>query len=143
MCYASVRHHRYSVTDVTVQITNKLKTLTLMTGEFNGYCSQYYTLTQLLAKQNDYLANLLANAQTYTTQTSVSKIDGILKHYRKIHNTKTRIDEIITQLQEVEQTILMIMQYFDIPAGTILTAAIVDEVEFEIWADDNDSVQVR
>src|SRR6202012_4649132 len=73
-------------------LTNYFTNFNLMTGEFNSYCSQYYTLTQLLIKQNDYLKTHLAKAPTYNGQTSVNEIDDILKHYRKIHRAKTGID---------------------------------------------------
>lgn len=108
-----------------------------MTGEFNGYCSQYYTLTLLLEEQEERLSKLLNNAPMYTGQTTLNEVDAILKHYRKLQQVQARIEELTGELQKTEQTILMIMEYLDIPHNTMLTGEIPEKVAFEIWADDN------
>lgn len=114
-----------------------------MTGEFNGYCSHYYTTTQLLEEQEERLNKLLNNAPMYTGQTTLNEVDTILKHYRKIELIQTKIEELTEELEKTGQTILMVMQYLDIQPHTVLTGQIPEQVEFEIWADTNDTMYTR
>jgi hypothetical protein len=114
-----------------------------MNGEFNGYCCRYYNLKQLLDEQNEYLIDLLNNSPLYAGQTSINEIDDILKYYRKVQRVKARLDDTVDAMQNTERTILMIMQHFEIPPGTVLNGEVPEEVEFEIWADDTDAIHVR
>ncbi|MEO6849691.1 MAG: hypothetical protein ABI203_04110 [Mucilaginibacter sp.] len=114
-----------------------------MNGEFNGFCSHYYTLTQILAQQDEYLENLLNHAMHYAGQTRLSDLDDIIKCYRKIQRAKERRDKTFDDLQTTQQTILYLMQYFNIAPGTVLTGEVTDEVEFEIWEFEADTLHVK
>jgi hypothetical protein len=111
-----------------------------MNGEFNGYCSHHYTLTQQLAEQQEYLNNLLDNALPYTGQTNISEIDALIKSYRKIQKVKARVDDTLEEIRKTERTILMIMEHFGIPRCTRLVGEVIEEVLFEIWADETDAI---
>ena len=114
-----------------------------MNGEFNGYCSHYYNLTQLLAEQQEHLSTLLDNALPYTGQTNVSELDAIIKCHRKIQRAKVRVDSIVDELQKTERIILLVMQYFGIPPGTRLVGEVIEQLLFEIWADDTDAIHTK
>ena len=111
-----------------------------MNGEFNGYCSRHYNLTQQLAEQQEYLNNLLDKALPYAGQTNISEIDALLNSYRKIQKVKARVDDTLDELRKTERTILMIMQHFDISPHTRLVGEVIDEILFEIWADETDAI---
>jgi len=114
-----------------------------MNGEFNGYCSHYYNLTEQLAQQQEHLSNLLDNALPYTGQTTLSELDAIIKCHRKIHRAKARVDDTLVELEKTERTILMIMQYFGIPPCTALAGEVIEQLLFEIWADETDTVHTK
>ena len=114
-----------------------------MNGEFNGYCSQYYNLTQLLAEQQEHFNTLLDNALPYTGQTNISELDAIIKCNRKIQKAKKRADDTADELQKTERTILMIMEYFGIPPQTVLVGEVTEQFLFEIWADETDTVHIE
>jgi hypothetical protein len=114
-----------------------------MNGEFNGYCSRYYNLTQLLAEQQEQFNTLLDNALPYTGQTNLSELDAIIKCNRKIQRAKARVDDTIVKLNETERTILLIMEYFGIPPHTVLFGEVPEMLLFEIWADDSDTIHIQ
>ena len=114
-----------------------------MNGEFNGYCSQYYNLTQLLAEQQEHFNTLLDNALPYTGQTNINELDAIIKCNRKIQKAKARAENTFDELRNTEHTILMIMQYFGIPPHTVLVGEVPEKLLFEIWADDSDTVHIK
>jgi hypothetical protein len=111
-----------------------------MNGEFNGYCSRHYTLTEQLAEQQEHLKSLLDNALPYNGQTNLSEIDALIKSYRKIQRVKARVDDTQEEIRKTERTIQMVMQYFDIPPRTRLVGEVIDEILFEIWADETDAI---
>jgi len=114
-----------------------------MNGEFNGFCSQYYNLTQLLAEQQEHFNTLLDNALPYTGQTNINELDAIIKCNRKIQKAKKRADDTADELRNTEHTILMVMEYFGIPPYTRLTGEVTEQLLFEIWADDSDTVHIK
>jgi len=111
-----------------------------MTGEFTDWCSHYYQLTTLLAVHDEHLKNLLDNAPPYSGQSSLSDLDAIISHNREVHAAKAKVDKTVKELIATGQTILKIMQYFEIPPRTMLTGEIPGELEYEIWANENDQV---
>jgi hypothetical protein len=113
-----------------------------MNGEFNGYCSHYYRLTQLLEEREANFRHLLANALPYTGQTNLSELDAIIQCNREVQKAKADAEKTAADMREIESIIMMIMHYFEIPAGTKLKGEITDELEFEIWADDNDILYI-
>jgi hypothetical protein len=114
-----------------------------MNNEFNGYCSRHYTLTDLLATQQEHLNNLFNNAPPYTGQTNLAEIDALIKCYRKIQRAQDRIDNTRASLRETERIILMVMQYFGIPPRTVLIGEVIEQLQFEIWADEGDTVYTK
>ena len=111
-----------------------------MNGEFNGFCSRYYLLTQQLDEEQAYLQKFLDNAPFYQGETQLSEIDYIIKYYRKTQAVKATVDKTMDKLNETASAILYLMRYFNIPSGTRLYGVIEDEVEFAIWADETDQV---
>jgi hypothetical protein len=108
-----------------------------MTTEFSAYCSQYYHLTKLLSERDERFKNLLDNAPPYTSQSNLSDLDAIISYNRKVQAVKAKADKTFKELTETGRTILMIMQYFEIPPRTVLTGEIPGELEYEIWANEN------
>jgi len=96
-----------------------------------------------MTEQDEYLKNLLDNAPLYNGQTNLNEIDDIIKYYRKAQKAKARLDATTDQLYKTEQTILMIMKHFNIPSRTRLVGEIIEEILFEIWADETDRLHVR
>jgi len=111
-------------------------------SEFTTYCNRYYELMQLLAKQQQRFKRLSDNAPLYSGQTNLSEVDAIIGYYRDVQIAKAKIEETFNHVRATERYILMIMRHFEIPPGTILTGEIPDELEYEIWADGNDTLYI-
>jgi len=111
-----------------------------MTGEITAWCSQYYQLTKLFSERNEHFKNLLDNAPPYTRQRSLSDLDVIISYNRKVQAAKAKADKTFKDLTETGRTILKMMQYFEIPPRTVLTGEIPGELEYEVWANENDDV---
>ncbi|MDB4905076.1 MAG: hypothetical protein JWQ63_4357 [Mucilaginibacter sp.] len=114
-----------------------------ITGEFTAYCNRYYELTKLLSKREEHLKNLLDNAPLYCGQTSLSEVDAIISYYRTVQAAKAKAEKTFYDMKETERFILMIMRYFEIPPGTVLTGVIPGELEYELWADENDALYIN
>jgi len=113
-----------------------------MTGEFTMYGNHYYKLTLLLSKREERLQNLLNNAPCYCGQTRLSDIDAIISYYRDVQAYKAKKDKTFDNMMATERIILKIMRHFEIPPGTVLTGEIPNELEYEIWADENDAIYI-
>lgn len=113
-----------------------------MTGEFTSYCNRYYELTKLLSRREERFNNLLANAPLYCGQTSLSEVDAIISYYRTVQAAKAKTDKTLDDMRQTERFILMIMRHFEIPPGTVLTGEIPGELEYELWADENDALYI-
>jgi len=111
-------------------------------NEFTHYCSRYYKLTQLLNKRITRLADLLANVPLYRGETSLTDIDAIITYYRDIEERKKKADQTATDLKTTGKIILTIMEHFEIPPYTALTGQIPDEVEYEIYADETQTLHI-
>ena len=86
---------------------------------------------------------LLANALPYTGQTDVSELDAIISCNREIQKAKAEADDGKAAMHQTGRTILNIMAYFEIAAGTILTCEIPGEFELQVWADEDHTIQCR
>jgi len=113
-----------------------------MEAEFTTVCTRYYKLTQLLSKRRERLRNLLNDAPTYTGQTNLADIDALISYYRNVQACKTKTDETQKELEATKQTVLTIMQYFEIAPGTVLTGEMPGILEFQIWAERNDDLYI-
>ncbi|MBV8391093.1 MAG: hypothetical protein JO080_14910 [Mucilaginibacter sp.] len=113
-----------------------------MNGEFTGFCSQYYNLTERLAKENAYLQKFLDNAPFYKGETQLSEIDYILKYYRKTQEVNMAVVKTMDDLNKTAKTILAIMRHFEIPSGTVLHGVVEEEAEYDIWADESSQVHI-
>jgi hypothetical protein len=113
-----------------------------MTGEFTAYCNHYYELTKLLSAREERFKNLLNNAPLYCGQTSLSEADAIISYYRKVQTAKAQMDNTFDDLTETGRLILMIMRYFEMPPGTVLTGEIPGELAYELWANENDALHI-
>ena len=111
-----------------------------MTGELAAYSICYYRLSKLFSEQNERFQNLLQAAPPYTGQSSISDLDVIITSNRKVQAAKAKADKTFKDLTETGHTILKMMQYFEIPPRTVLTGEIPGELEYEIWANENDDV---
>jgi hypothetical protein len=111
-----------------------------MEGEFTNYCSSYYRLTELLDAQETRFQSLLENALPYAGQTHLNELDAILHCNRKIQKAFADVNDTVSTMHETERTILQIMRYFELTPNTKLTCVIPGELEFEIWADEQDVV---
>jgi hypothetical protein len=113
-----------------------------MNGEFNGICSYYYRLTQLLDERETNFRDLLDNAKPYNGETNLSELDAMIQYNRGVLKAKTDAEKTASDMRETERIILLIMQYFEIPPGTKLKGEVIEELEFEIWADENDAIYI-
>jgi hypothetical protein len=111
-----------------------------MTGEFTAYCNQYYQLTTQLDADDEHFKTLLANAPPYTGQSYLTDLDDIISYNRTVHAAKAKVDKTYKEWKETAQTILKIMEYFEIPPRTWLTGIIPGELEYEIWANEKGDV---
>jgi hypothetical protein len=114
-----------------------------MTGEFTAYCNHYYDLTQQLTAREGRFKNLLDNVPLYCGQTSLSEVDDIISYYRQVQAAKAKVDETCDEMRETERAILMFMQHFEMPTGTVLTGEIPGELQYEIWANENDTLYIN
>lgn len=112
-------------------------------GEFTAYCNKYYRLTVKLAEQEESLAKMLSDAPAYTGQTRLIEIDAIIRYYREVQAANAEAKATAGYLADTGKTIRSIMAYFEIPPGTILTGEIPGELEYAIWAADDDNVYIR
>ena len=114
-----------------------------MPSEFIAHCNRYYEFTKLLAKREERFKNLLDNAPLYCGQTSLNEVDTIISYYRMVQAAKAKIEKSLDDMKETGRVILMIMRHFEIPPGTLLTGEIPGELEYEIWADENDALYIN
>jgi hypothetical protein len=114
-----------------------------MTGEFTSWCTHYYRLTKLFLQHNERINKLLADAPPYTSQRNLSDLDAIISYNRKVQAVKAKADKTFKHLTETGRTILKVMQYFEIPPHVVLTGEIPGELEFEIWANENDALFIN
>jgi hypothetical protein len=113
-----------------------------MNGEFNRICSYYYRLTRLLEEREAHFNHLLENALPYKGQTELSELDAIIQYNREVQKARADTEKTAADIRETERIILMIMQYFEIPPFTKLKGEVSEELEFEIWADNNDALYI-
>ena len=113
-----------------------------MTGELTAYCNHYYQLSKLLSKREERLSNLIDNAPFYCGQSSLSEVDAIISYYRNAQAVKAKVDKTLADMKETAGTILVIMRHFGIPPGTVLTGEIPGELEYELWADEDEAVHI-
>jgi len=111
-----------------------------MTHEFTTTCTQYYHLTKQLSEQDERFKTLLDNAPPYTGQRSLSDLDAIITHNRKVQAAKAKVDKTFKAWKEAARTILKMMEYFEIPPRKVLTGIIPGELEYEVWANEKDQV---
>jgi hypothetical protein len=113
-----------------------------MESEFTNFCSHYYELTLQLEESEAHFHYLLANALPYSGQTNLNELDAIIECNREVQEAKTLADNIVECMRGTESNILKIMQYFEIPPHTKLQGEIPGDVQFEIWADENDTIHI-
>jgi hypothetical protein len=111
-----------------------------MEGEFTNFCKRYYELLLQVEEKEMRFLNLLDNALPYTGQTDVSELDAIIHCNRRIQKVRSTADDVIEAKQETEDTILKILEYFEIPPNTRLTCEVPGEYELKVWADDENTV---
>jgi len=92
--------------------------------------------------REEHLNELLAKAPLYIGEMCISNIDAIIRYYRNAQAVKAEVDNIYKQILETERNILLIMRHFEIPPGTVLYGEIPFELEYEIWADENDQLTI-
>jgi len=114
-----------------------------MTGEFTSHCNHYYELTEQLTAREEHFKNLLDNTPLYCGQTSLSEVDEIISYYRQVQAAKAKVDETCDEMRETERAILIYMRHFEMPPGTALTGEIPGELEYEIWANENDTIYIN
>src|ERR1700744_632778 len=111
-----------------------------MEGEFTNYCKQYYELLQQVEEKEHRFIDLLDNALPYNGQSNIAELDAILKCNRRIIKAHNPLEGIIEAKQETEDTILKILEYFEIPANTRLTCEVPGLYELIVWADEEKTV---
>jgi hypothetical protein len=111
-------------------------------GEFTAYCNRYHKLTRLLAAREERLTTQLDNAPLYSGQTNLSEVDAIIAYYRQTQADKEKVDKTAYDLKETGRFILMIMQHFEIPPGTVLTGEIPGQLGYEISADEHNALHI-
>lgn len=114
-----------------------------MTGEFTAACTGYYRLEERLAAREQRFQQLLAAALPYTGQTLLSELDAIIACNREVQQALADVEETQAQLRETQCLILKMMRYFEIPPNTRLIGEIPGELEFELWADEQDNIHCR
>lgn len=114
-----------------------------MTGDFTAYCNEYYALTDLLNKRQQRLTDVLNNAPLYAGETRLSEVDAIISYYRNAQALKKKVDKTMDDMRATERIILMIMRHFDIPHNTILTGVMPGILEYEVWANENDTIYIK
>ena len=82
------------------------------------------------------------NAPVYKGETNLSDIDAIIAYCREAQAAQAEADETLLELKKTEKNILLIMQHFDIPRGTVLTGVMADQLTYEVWAAENDTVYI-
>jgi len=111
-------------------------------GEFNYYCTQYYFLRERLIKERAYLQKLIDNVPVYKGEKQISRIDHIIKYYRKGQEVNAAVEKTIADLRKIEKGIIAIMRHFNIRPYTFLEHEIEDEAEIEIWANHHDEIHM-
>jgi len=114
-----------------------------MSNEFSTWCNYYYQLTMLLAEMEEYFQNLLDDAPPYCGQTRASEVDALIGYCRAVQSEKAKMDKLGEEVKEAEQTILAMLQHFEIPPGTVLTGEIPGEMAYAVWADEQDRIHLR
>ena len=115
-----------------------------MTNEFTDICTHCYQLRLVIAKRQERLQVLIDSAPGYNSQiTTLSEIDAIIAYYRKMQSLKAKIDKTEKDMQAAEKIILAVMRHFEIPPGTMFTGVIPYELEYEVWASENDTIFIN
>ena len=114
-----------------------------MTGEFTAYGNLYYKLKQALLKRERLLQTLLDNAPDYKGLTKLSDMDAVISYSCKAQAAKKKMDDTALQLKEAGRNITLIMKHFEIPPFTRLTGQIPGELEYELFADEEENVYIK
>lgn len=111
-----------------------------MEREFTNFCKRYYELLQQIDKNEHRLIDMIDNALPYTGQTCIAELDAILSYNRKAQKLNEALFDVIEAKQETEDTILKILEYFEIPINTRLTCEVPGLYELRVWADEENTV---
>jgi len=112
-------------------------------SELTDSCNRFYQLNELHAQRERDLDNMVLAAPHYNGETVITEIDAIISYYREAQAAKTELEETYIQMKNAQSDILTFMEHFGIPAGIKLSGAIPEELEYEIWADDDNNLQTR
>jgi hypothetical protein len=106
----------------------------------NDVCSNYYTLRELLLKQEARFDRLMDKPVVYAGQTDLEDIDKVLKYCYKVQQASDGIRHTIQQLISEKKLILQMLDHFSIPRNTKLKARVGNEAEIHLWADDENLI---
>ena len=108
-------------------------------NEFTDLCTYYYRLTELLARRRERLYTLIENAPLYNGEINLSEIDALIVCYRKAQLLKAKLDKTHADLAAAAEEIVYLFKHFEIPTYTTLTGQIPNELEYEIFIDEDDN----
>jgi len=114
-----------------------------MTGEFTNWCSHYYRLTTRLTERSEYLEQLVENAPYYNGEINLGEIDEIIAYYREAQDVNEEVLQLTDELKQTARAILEFMNYFQIPRNKVLTGEIPEQLEYQLWATEDDEIGIR
>jgi hypothetical protein len=114
-----------------------------MNSEFTAWCNDYYKLYEQLIAQDLHYQNLLYNPPPYTGQSNLHELDAILSHNHELQAAKTKLYQTFKETAAARDTVLAIMEFFEMPPNTRLTGQVPGEREYEIWADEHGALCTR
>jgi len=111
-----------------------------MNGEFSRACIGFYHLDLKRAKEEELYETMLANAVPFTGQTDTKILDRFMRYNRKVQAAGVELRDTTDVMVEVGAHLVKMMEYFEIPPNTRLTCEVPNEVEIQIWADEDNQV---
>jgi len=106
----------------------------------NKVCGQYYRLNERLLLQQEHFEELMDNPVPYIGQTYLTDIDQVLRYCYKAQKANDELTETNNEIIELQTLILKMLEYIGVPANTKLIGVIPEQVEFYIWADEDNEV---
>lgn len=108
-----------------------------MKTSLNTLCCNYYLASERLIKQQQRFEELLAKPASFAGQTYLPDIDKTIRRWHKRQEASDAITYTQAELTDLQAMILILFEYIGAAPNTRLTGELPEEVEFAIWADDN------
>ena len=114
----------------------------IIKNELTRYCNHYYLLRRKLIKRIELFNKLVADEPLYRGETLLTDIDAMICQIRRVQALQVKMDQTRAEFNETGEEILEFFKHFRIPPNTALTGIIEYDMEYQIWADEDDKLHM-